>query len=119
MARPKRQLAGQLLVCKRETVSSSTFRHAASTWSFLTLRSLHALPIGRSLLRSIPVASSPSTGPWFRQPLTEPSPAHNDKLMTCTGRVIGRAAGSVIRRRRTIYWHTADLSAWGAHRRAI
>jgi len=22
-------------------------------------------------------------------------------------------------RRRTIYWRTADLSAWGAHRRAI
>jgi hypothetical protein len=22
-------------------------------------------------------------------------------------------------RRRTIYWHTANVSAWGAHRRAI
>jgi len=28
-------------------------------------------------------------------------------------------ATSVIPRRRTIYWRTADLSAWGAHRRAI
>jgi 3-hydroxyisobutyrate dehydrogenase-like beta-hydroxyacid dehydrogenase len=35
------------------------------------------LPIGRSLLRAIPVASSPSTGPWFRQPLTEPSHNHD------------------------------------------
>ncbi len=28
-------------------------------------------------------------------------------------------ATSVIPRRRTMYWRTADVSAWGAHRRAI
>src|SRR5260370_21739381 len=77
MSRAKWQMAGQLLLCEREIVSSSTFRHAASGWSVRRLRSLPALPIGRSLLRAIRVASLPSTGPWFRQPLTEPSPNHD------------------------------------------